>query len=135
MNDGSTFFGLNASAGNIFLNIDTDGAYLGASESGVRVVIKTDSYSLAAQQSSHLHRVVATTPITVSLPGGLPVGFTVTVFQDNTGQVTFVPTTGATLVNRQNFTRTQGINAVVTLIVVSNPDGASAKYLLAGDGA
>jgi len=65
---------------------------------------------------------------TITLPGGLPVGFNVKVIQESGGQVTFAAGGGATLASRQGYTKTAGQWAVASLIV-----SAANNYVLSGD--
>lgn len=68
-------------------------------------------------------------PVTVTIPAGLPEGFSVVVIQKGAGQVTFA-TSGTTLLNFSSHTKTAGQHAVVTLI---QSDTAPNTYYLAGD--
>jgi hypothetical protein len=65
--------------------------------------------------------------ITITVPTGLPVGFTVTVIQSGTGQVTF-SASGTTINNRQSHNKTAGRWAIVSLIQRS-----ADNFVLAGD--
>jgi hypothetical protein len=73
--------------------------------------------------------------VTYTLPGTLPVGYNVMVLQRGVGAVTFAPSGSAALHNLYGYTKTGGQYAVVMLFVDSNVDGASAEFILAGNGA
>lgn len=109
---------------------------VGVAISPIAVVqTKTASYTLVVGDSATVLLIDATGALTVTLPNNLPVGFQVAVIQNGTGQVTFAAASGATLISRQNFTKTAGQNATASLIVTANAGGSAAKYLLNGDGA
>lgn len=93
------------------------------------------SYTLANSDNKSRMRFTSTTATTLSLPNNLQTGFLVTIIQAATGQITFSPASGATLRNRQTFTKTAGQYAVCNLQVISNSSGTNAEYLLSGDGA
>ncbi len=96
-------------------------------------VTKTAAYTLTAVDSGYVMRVDSASAVAITLPNSLPVGFELTVIQMGSGQVQFVPATGATLNNRNSFTRTAGQYARVTLNVQENSSGVLAKFILAGD--
>jgi hypothetical protein len=73
--------------------------------------------------------------ITATLPNNLAKGWNAIVYQGGAGQITFTTGTGATLRNRQNQTKSAGQYAMVSLMCVSNSDGASAVVALGGDAA
>jgi hypothetical protein len=73
------------------------------------------SYSLQASDNGCAVTMNNAGAITLSVPTGLPAGFTVLIIQLGAGQVT--PTaSGTTLVQRQNFTKTAGQYALMTLL-------------------
>lgn len=71
--------------------------------------------------------------ITVTLPNDLAVGWECECIQGGAGQVTFSAAVGGTLQNRNTHTKIAGQYGAVRLKVVSNSDGSSAVYNLAGD--
>jgi hypothetical protein len=131
----NTLTGINASAGPLFYDPNSDGAYLGANSFCLRIFNRTANYSLAPIHCGHIQVVNSATGVTVTLPANLPVGFNVRVLQTGAGAVTFTAAAGATVTNRQSYTKTAGAGAEVRLVVIANVDGASAQYILSGDGA
>ena len=93
------------------------------------------SYTLANSDNKSRMRLTSSTAITITLPNNLQTGFLVTIIQAGTGQITFSSASGASLRNRQSFTKTAGQFAVCTLQIISNSSGTNAEYLLSGDGA
>lgn len=71
--------------------------------------------------------------ITLTLPAAAAIGFSCLVTQAGAGQVTLALAAGATLRQRQSFTKTAGQWAVVTLYVRTNPGGSAAEWVAAGD--
>lgn len=70
---------------------------------------------------------------TVTLPKEAIPGTEIRFFQEGTGQITIAVEAGATLVNRQNHTKTAGQSAVLTAWVKSNSNLQSATWVLSGD--
>ncbi|MGL5785145.1 MAG: hypothetical protein ACRCYZ_06830 [Alphaproteobacteria bacterium] len=73
------------------------------------------------------------TAIAVTLPNSAPVGFAVTYVQGGAGVITFASTGSGAVVNRQNHTKTAGVNAMVALYVRANAGGSAAVWVLGGD--
>jgi hypothetical protein len=71
--------------------------------------------------------------VTVTLPKTAPIGFVCEGMQIGAGQVTYSAQSGATLINRQSQFKIAGQGGVVSLRVISNSDGNSAVWVLAGD--
>ena len=93
------------------------------------------SYTIANSDNKSRMRFTSSSAITLTLPNYLQTGFSVGIIQAATGQITFSPASGATLRNRQSFTKSAGQYALCTLQVISNSSGSVAEYLLSGDGA
>lgn len=89
--------------------------------------------SAAADANADLYFTNAGT-IAVTLPNDAPIGMTVNLIQGGTGQVQCTAASGATLSNRQSFTSTAAIYAMITLEVIANSGGSSALWVLTGDG-
>lgn len=87
------------------------------------------TYALQASDNGLAIYFTAATAITVTVPNGLPTGFSVTLIQDNTGQV-FVddPTSAAVIVQADNQFRTAKQNAAISLL----PTPTANKYTLVG---
>ena len=90
------------------------------------------TYTLVASDSGSTIRFTNGSAITVTLPNSLPAGFNVWILQEGAGQVTFTAAGGATLLNRQSYTKTGGQYAMISLIVKDNA-GSAANFVLAGD--
>lgn len=67
---------------------------------------------------------------TVTVPQGLPAGFTCKIVQNAAGAVTVAAASGVTVVSADTFVKTKGANAVIDLTQVSG-----VKYNLGGQGA
>jgi hypothetical protein len=91
------------------------------------------SYQFTVADSGKMITLTNSAAIAASLPNNLPKGWNALIYQGGTGAVTFGALSGATLHNRQNQFKTAGAYAVVSLLCVSNSDGASAVYVLGGD--
>ena len=78
-------------------------------------------------------RLTNASAITVTLPNDAAVGFYCSWGQGGAGQITFSPASGATLVNRQNHTKSAGQHAQGGFIVYANSGGTSAQWTLTGD--
>lgn len=91
---------------------------------------QTDTtYSLDSTDMGDVVTLDNASAVTLTIPSGLPDGFSVVVIQKGAGQVTFA-TSGTTLLNFSGHTKTAGQHAVVTLI---QSDTAANTYYLAGD--
>lgn len=119
--------------GPVFYEIERDGAYLGASHNDLGIYNKTAAYTLAPIQANHFHTVTSGSGVVVTVPNNLPAGFHVRIMQNGAGQVTITAASGTTLLKTALTTKTLSQNAVVTLVVISNTDGVSAKAVLTGD--
>jgi outer membrane murein-binding lipoprotein Lpp len=101
----------------------------------VAISTKTASYTLVAADSSTIIEMNLSAAGVLTLPATLAKGFQVIVIVTGAGQITFTPASGATMSNRMSFTKSAGVNAELTLVVLSNTTGTNAKYILGGDGA
>jgi hypothetical protein len=93
------------------------------------------SYAFTAADNGRATTFTNASAITATLPNNLAKGWNTVAWQGGSGQVTFSPASGATLVNRQSKTKTAGQYAMVTLMVMSNSSGTNAIYALGGDAA
>jgi hypothetical protein len=75
-------------------------------------------------------RTTGSSPSTITVPAGLPLGWGCAIVQGGAGQVTFAAAGGVTVSSRQAFTKTAGQNALISLLHL----GGNAHVLL-GDGA
>lgn len=91
------------------------------------------TYTLQTSDRGKIVELSNASAITVTLPNSLPQGFSCLVVQSGAGQVTLTAASGATLLNRQSFTKTAGQNAGLTLYVRSNTSGTNAVYVSIGD--
>lgn len=88
----------------------------------------TTNYTLVRQDSGKFLNINSGSAVTVTVPTGLPTGFTVSLCQLGAGQVTVSGAVGVTINNRQSHTKTAGQYAVVSLV------GTSADtYVFVGD--
>lgn len=94
---------------------------------------QTTSYTFTTADNGKQVTLTNAAAITATLPNSLPKGWNCLVWQGGTGQVTFTPASGGTLVNRQTRTKTAGQFAMVTLMVMSNASGTNAVVVLGGD--
>lgn len=93
------------------------------------------SYTLIESDTSRRLRTTNGSPVTITLPNNMPIGYQVEFVQGGAGQVTFTPASGATRVGSDSFTKTKNQYAVVTLTVDANSNGTSAAWTLSGNGA
>lgn len=85
-------------------------------------------YILVKQDSGKFLEMSSSSPIILTIPAGLPVGFLVTICQTGTGSVTIANDVGVTLNNRYSHTKTSGLYSVVNLASRALND-----YILYGD--
>jgi hypothetical protein len=95
--------------------------------SGIVVTESTTSRSLSTADDGIVLMCTSNSAVTITVPTGLGVGFTITVIQAGTGQITF-NTSGTTINNRQSHSKTAGQWAVVSLI-----QRTTNNFVLAGD--
>jgi hypothetical protein len=85
------------------------------------------TYTLQSSDSGKFLTISNGSPVTLTVPSGLPTGFTVSICQLGAGQITVSPS-GVTINNRQSHTKTAGQYAIVSLIgTVAN------TYIFGGD--
>lgn len=80
-------------------------------------------------------QVNSASDVTLILPANGPRGFTFLVDQVGVGKAIFTVQGSATKVNRQNYDRTAGAGAQMSVYVRKNVNGDNAVYAIAGDGA
>lgn len=107
------------------------GVGVGDEPNAVRTVAGTTD-TISIDDNNSLVRFTSSSPVTVTLPNDLPQGFSCAFAQMGSGQLTFAPASGATLVNIADHTKSQGQYAICTVVVDTNIDDASAAYVLAG---
>jgi len=90
------------------------------------------AYTLANTDSGKILEINNTAAATVTLPNSAPAGFTCTIVQVNTGNVTFANAAGTTFFHRSTGANTGGQWALATVYVRSNA-GAAAVWVLGGD--
>jgi hypothetical protein len=93
------------------------------------------SFTIGPVNHEQVIQNISASDITLTLPNDMPPGFAFIVDQADTGLIIFAAATGASIVNRQDFDRTAGQDAMMSVYVRSNVDGRSAVYVLSGDGA
>ena len=116
--------------GAIYAIVDEDGKNIpmGAVES--KIFSLTANYTLSEQDNKGTIVNNTATARTVTVPAGLPHGFSVNIVQKSTGAVTVSAGAGATLTSKEGFTKTNGAN---TMLAVTN-SGVVNDYLLTGQG-
>ncbi len=98
--------------------------------------VVVDTGTTLTLSASHRARILTmnnASPITLSCPDSLEIGYTVTVYQKGAGQVSVAAAGGATVRNRSSHTKIAGQYGAVTLFVESNAGGTAAIWVLAGD--
>jgi hypothetical protein len=98
-----------------------------ATGTGIVSVVTGTTRSLSSADNGIVLECSSSSAVTVTVPTGLPVGFTLTIIQTGTGQISF-SASGTTINNRQSHTKTAGRWAVVSLIQRSTNN-----FILAGD--
>lgn len=91
------------------------------------------TYTLQASDDGGVVDLSNAGAITVTLPNSLSIGFSCLATQSGAGQVTFAAAGGATIRQRQSFTKTAGQWGEVTLKVRTNAGGTTAEWVLSGD--
>jgi hypothetical protein len=87
-------------------------------------------YTLTAADSGRILTTTGSSPSTITVPAGLPLGWQCAIMQGAAGQVTFAAAGGVTLASRQSFTKTAGQHALVSLVHLGQN-----KHVLLGDAA
>ena len=88
----------------------------------------TTNYTLVRQDSGKFLHMSSSTSMNLTVPSGLPVGFTVSFCQNGTGSINIVTGSGVFVKNRQDHTKTAGYGAVASLICTG-----SNGYIFTGD--
>jgi hypothetical protein len=73
------------------------------------------------------------TAVTLTLPKRAPIGTEITIYQSNTGVMTFAVESGGTLVNAQGHTKASGQHAIVKAIVVASTALNNATWAISGN--
>lgn len=112
-------------AGTERMRLDVSGNLSGSTTNtlsgfGAQINTVNSSISLAATDNSEVIRSDAASAISVTIPAGLPSGFNCMVLQYGTGQITFSPAAGVTLINRNNYNKTIGQYALVTVLHIGS---------------
>jgi hypothetical protein len=113
--------------------ITTAEASLGAQV--LDLVEVTASATISKLHANKMLQVNSGSNVTLTLPADLPAGFSFLVDQVGAGLAIFAVASGASKVNRSSFDRSAGAGAIMNAYVRSNADGASAVWVLGGDGA
>jgi hypothetical protein len=88
----------------------------------------TTNYTLVPQDSGKFLHISSSSAINLTVPAGLPTGFTVTFCQNGPGTVTVITGSGVVIRNRQSHNKTAGLYSIVSLVSTG-----SNGYILAGD--
>lgn len=115
-------------------------AYMSAQVGGDRTMLENELYATVSTvtanytpQKSDVNTLVlvnSSSGVTITLPASFPVGACISFAQFGAGAVTFAAGSGATLPQGSPSTGAQ--YAIAAAIVVANPDGASATWLIGG---
>ncbi len=101
----------------------------------LEIVEVTANFTVNANHCDCILQANSASDVTLTLPNNLPVGFHFLVEQYGAGQAIIAAASGATVSNRQDFDRTAGQDAILSLHVRANSNGVAAAWLLAGDAA
>ncbi len=99
-------------------------------------IVSETGTSFTLSEATHGSRTTQTTngsAVTVTCPNSIAAGVDGEVVQQGAGQVTFTAQSGATIQNRQSQFKVAGQYGVVRWKVMTNSDGNSAVYSIAGD--
>lgn len=112
-------------AGTERMRLDVSGNLSGSTTNtlsgfGAQINTVNTSITLAATDNSEVIRSDAASAISVTIPAGLPSGFNCMVLQYGAGQITFSPAAGVTLINRNNYNKTIGQYALVTVLHIGS---------------
>lgn len=92
------------------------------------LISSTTNYTLVPQDSGKFLHISSSTNINLTVPAGLPTGFTITFCQNGLGTITVVTGSGVVIRNRQSHNKTAGLYSIVSLVSTG-----SNGYILAGD--
>jgi hypothetical protein len=92
--------------------------------------IQALSYDVQLTDNRTIIAMMENVGCTVTLPATLPQGFFVSVLQFGAGQVNAQGDAGATLVSPNGTFTTSAQYASLSCMVVSNPDGQSANWIV-----
>jgi hypothetical protein len=92
--------------------------------------IEPGDHTLSAADSGRIVVSTGSSPSTITVPAGLPLGWQCAIVQGGAGQVTFAAAGGVTLASRQSFTKTAGQYALVSLMHLGG-----GTHVLLGDAA
>lgn len=120
------------SGGNVFSGTQDLGNGILTNASANIQTITSFPYTLLASDNGKVLRLNSASAAVVNLPDSLPVGWSIAWSQAGAGQITFTPTGGATMNNRQSHTKSAGQHGMGSLVVMTN-SGSNAMYNLAGD--
>ncbi len=84
------------------------------------VETKTGNYTLTPADDGNVLRFNSASNVTLTVPGGLPIGYNVSIYQIGTGKVIITGAGGVTVSNRLSRFRTAGVNAGAGLVCTSN---------------
>lgn len=97
------------------------------------VTVSATTYTISSADLGLVLNFTSASAIAVRLPNDLAAGFSTTLVVSGAGQVTLSVDTGGTLNNIFGYTKSAGPASVMSLLVTSNTDNASASYILTGN--
>lgn len=92
------------------------------------ITTRTTGFELAATNNGRVTVMNNTSGVTISIPTGLPVGFSSLFVQINSGDVTFLPNASVTLSNSNAHTKIKASGSTANLLAI-----ASNYFILSGD--
>ncbi len=116
-----------ANEGDMYKDTVNDLQYIGVTDGSlklltpkyVRVVNKTADYTISLGESGAVITFNSATPVTLTIPVGLPIGYNISVYQIGAGQVTIVGAAGVTVKNRLSTFKTAGLDSGAGIIATS----------------
>lgn len=94
----------------------TDGSLKLLSPHYVRVINKTANYTISLGESGAVVTFNSASPVTLTIPTGLPIGYNISVYQIGNGQVTISGASGVSVKNRLSIFKTAGKDSGVGIV-------------------
>lgn len=100
------------------------------------VTVTDNSYTFRASDSGRTYYMAGkslSAGITLTLPNGLPTGWTCNIIQLGSGQIRFVAATGASFLRRNNFDAIAGQYGIANVTCLTRVSGTNSTYDIFGD--
>ena len=116
--------GLTANEGDMYKDTTNDLQYIGVTDGSlkllspkfVRVITKTSDYTISLGESGAVITFNSASPVTMTIPSGLPIGYNISVYQIGSGQVNIIGAGGVSVKNRLLTFRTAGKDSGVGIV-------------------